>query len=162
MKKILAFVLTVALLCSFSSVAFAADPPMTSAPTVGTPANGNVGSAEGYRRMALMTSSGILVTTWRNSIQESSSAYLRLNGVTETNLVANRVDLNFTLQQWNGTSWVTYSSSANYDTSVDYFTQTIYRSVAHGYYYRVKTVHAGTLDGDSDSQTLYSSYIYVS
>jgi hypothetical protein len=162
MKKILAFVLTVALLCSFSTVAFAADPPKPPAPTEGTPAKGSVGSAEGYLMYALASSYTIHVTLYRNSITEASSAYLRLTGVTETDNVGDRLELNFTLQQWNGTAWVTYSTSNNYELQTDYETETIYRAVAHGYYYRVKTVHRGYLDSSSDEQTLYSSYIYVS
>lgn len=161
-KKFIVFILTAALLCSFASTAFAADPPKTSAPTVGTPANGPVGSAEGYLLFARLLSTGINVIQWRNTITETSSGYVQMSGVTQTDVTADRIEVNFTLQQWNGSSWVTYSTSNNYELNNVTESETIYRTVAHGYYYRVKTVHRGLLDGDSDEKTLYSSYIYVS
>lgn len=167
MKKFTAIVLTIALLVSFTTTALAADPPLTysSVPTSGTPANGSVGSAQGARTsfgMSPMAVGDIHVYIWRNSITEISSGYLKLFGLTQTDLNADRVDLNFTLQQWNGSDWVTYSTSNNYDTDTSYLSLNIYRYVAHGYYYRVKTVHNGYLNTSSDTETLYSSYIYVS
>lgn len=163
MKGIVSIVLSLVLLLSLSPVAFAADPPETTEPTVGTPANGPVGSAEGSRLFTLATTSdGISVVAYRNSITEQSSAYLHLYGYTASNVTADRLEVNFTLQQWNGSSWISYNTSNNYYTYTDTFSVNIYRLVAHGYYYRVKTVHKAFLGLDSDEVTLYSSYIYVS
>lgn len=163
MKGFVSIVLSLALLFSFSPAAYAADPPKTTAPTVGTPANGPMGSAEGYRLYAMaMASGGINIDIWRNSITEQSSAYLRMYGITVSDVNADRIEINFTLQQWNGSSWVNISTSNNYTSYTNTVSEYIYRLVAHGYYYRVKTVHRASLGSYSDERTIYSSYIYVS
>lgn len=163
MRGLLSIILTLALLFSFTPVAYAADSPKTSAPTEGIPANGPVGSAEGHRLYAMaLASGGINLTDYRNSITEQSSANLQLYGATDSDAWADRLEVNFTLQQWSGSAWVSYSTSNNYTTYNNSYQKTINRLVSHGYYYRVKTVHRAFLDSDSDEATLYSSYIYVS
>lgn len=168
MKRLVTLLLTVALTAAMSSAAFAADPPSTysSVPTEGTPAKGNVGSAEGHlTRLAAMTADDygeINIISWRNSIQEISPGYLQLYGMTMTDLLADKVETDYYLQQWDGSAWVTYSSSINYRIDSDYLSLNIYRYVAHGYYYRLKTVHKAFLGISYDSKILYSSYIYVS
>ena len=163
MRGLVSVILSLALLFSFSAVAYAADPPKTSAPTEGTPANGPVGSAEGRRLNAMaLTSGGINIDFYRNSITEQSSAFLKLYGYTSSDMIADRLEVNFTLQQWNGSAWANYNTSNNYSTNSFIYEKTINRLVAHGYYYRIKTVHRAFLGSYSDEATLYSSYIYVS
>jgi hypothetical protein len=168
MKKLITVLLAVALTVAMSSTAFAADPPSTysSVPTEGTPAKGNVGSAEGHllslAALAMDVGLEINLVSWRNSIQEISSGYLQCYGMSMTDNVADKIETDYYLQQWNGSDWVTYSSSLNYRVDSDYIALSIFRYVAHGYYYRLKTVHKAYLGIDYDSKTLYSSYIYVS
>lgn len=163
MKKIITIALALALLVSMTTTALAA-PPLTysSVPTEGTPASGNVGSAQGQLSMGMMPmTDSIHIYTWRNSISEVSSGYLSLYGLTATDLLADKVETDYYLQQWNGTSWVTYSTSTNYAYSTDYLSLNVYKYVTLGYYYRLETVHKGWLGATYDSKTLYSSYIYV-
>jgi hypothetical protein len=163
MKKIIAVVLAIAVFAALTSTAFATDPPSTysSVPTEGTPAKGNVGSAEGHLDF-VPDDLSIHIYTWRNSISEYSSGYLQLYGLTETDWLADKIETDFYLQQWNGSSWVTYSTSFNWMYDSDYLALSIFRYVSHGYYYRLKTVHRGWLGTTYDERTLYSSYIYVS
>ena len=81
---------------------------------------------------------------------------------TETDWLPEKIETDYYLQLWNGSAWVTYSTSFNYMYDTDYMALSIYRYVAHGYYYRLKTVHMGWMEGTYDERTLYSSYIYVS
>lgn len=163
MKKVITFMLVLALFAAMTTTAFASAPPQTysSLPTEGSAAEGNIGSAAGELNALPMDSIGINIYVWRNSIQEISSGYLQLYGMTETDVLADKVETDYYLQQWNGTSWVTYSTSLNYRLDSDYLSLYIFRYVTHGYYYRLKTVHKGFLGIDYDSRTLYSSYIYV-
>lgn len=163
MKKVITFMLTLVLLLTLTTPALASAPPVSysSIPTEGIPAKGNIGSANGQLDV-LSLSSTIHIYTWRNSIQEISSGYLKLYGLTETDWLADQVETDYYLQQWNGSSWVTYSTSFNYVFDTDYLELNIYRFVAHGYYYRLQTVHRGWLGSSYDTKTLYSSYIYVS
>lgn len=163
MKKLIATLVAVTLFFSLTSSALAVDPPKaySSVPTEGTPAEGNVGSAEGQLRFAPMDVS-IHIYIWRNSIEEISSGYLKLYGYTETDLIADKVETDYYLQRWDGSTWVNISSSLNYEYDSDSLSLNIYRYVSHGYYYRVKTVHRGWYGTTYDERTLYSSYIYVS
>lgn len=168
MKKLVTLLLAAVMTAAMSSTAFAADPPSTysSVPTEGTAAQGSVGSASGSLASLVALSDGeygdISIISWRNSIQEISSGYLQLYGMTMTDYLADKVETDYYLQQWNGTDWVTYSSSLNYRLDTDYLSLNIFRYVAHGYYYRLKTVHKAFLGIAYDSKILYSSYIYVS
>jgi hypothetical protein len=163
MKKLVAFALAIVLFATMTSTAFASDlsDSYSSVPTEGTPAKGGIGSAEGSADYSALDVD-FYVEYWRNSIQEIASGYLRMYGYTKTNIVADKIENDYYLQQWNGSAWVTYSTSYNYVYDEISFTLNIYRYVSSGYYYRVKTIHRGWLDTSYDSETLYSSYIYVS
>ena len=164
MKKVFAMVLVLALAFAMTAApALATDPPQvySSVPTEGVPAKGNVGTAEGHRDFAAKAA-GVCLYSWRNLIKEDSSAYVKCWQMTETDILADKIQCDFVLQQWNGTDWVTYSTSPNnWMLDTDMFTNSIYRAVAHGYYYRVKTTHKAWLALSYDSEVLYSAYIYV-
>jgi hypothetical protein len=168
MKKLLALLLAVTMFLTMSSAALADDDSKvySSVPTEGTPASGAIGSAEGSAGRAAMAAASdgetIHLYSWRNSIQEYSSAYLKLYGMTMTDIFADKVETDFYLQRWDGSIWVNISTSYNYIYDDDYLALSICRSVCHGYYYRVKTVHRAWLGDSYDVATLYSSYIYVS
>lgn len=163
MKKALSVILVLVFLFAVSATpALAADPPQvySAVPTEGVAANGSVGSAEGFNLFSTYDV-GVALYVWRNSISEDSSGYVNCWQLTETDLPADKIQCDFVLQQWNGSSWVTYSTSTNWMLKTDYFANSIYRSVAHGYYYRVKTTHKAWLALSYDSAVLYSPYIYV-
>jgi hypothetical protein len=168
MKRIAALILTAIILVSMTTTAFATDPPVvySTVPTSGVPATSGIGSAQGSlfgnKITAMTDSEGISIYVWRNSIEEISSGYLKCYCYTMTDLNADRVENDYVLHQWNGSSWVTYSTSANWMLGTDLFITNIYRFVAHGYYYRIVTTHCGWWNTYYDERTLTSSYIYVS
>lgn len=165
MKRITAMLLFLVLTLSLASTALAVDPPdskkpYSEVPTEGTPAKGNVGSAEG-QLLYTPKSGGIEIYTWRNSITELSPGYVKCYCLTITDFLADKVENDYVLQRWNGSSWVSYSTSQNWDLFTDFLGTNIYRYVAQGYYYRVMTTHRGWLGLGYDQEVLYSSYIYV-
>lgn len=163
MKKVMSTILLALLLFTLTATpALAVDPPQvySSIPTEGTPAKGVVGSAEGHKQFSV-AAAGVELYSWRNNITLISSGYVMCSQRTITDLLADKIQVDFVLQQWNGSSWVTYSTSENWILNSDIFSSEIYRYVAHGYNYRIKTTHKAWLDLSYDSAVLYSSYIYV-
>lgn len=168
MKKLTTLVLALMLLVALPSTAFAANPPAkySSIPTEGTPAEKGIGSAEGSLSYAsgaaaALDATGITIYSWRNQITEASSGYVKCYCSTAADATADKIQNDYILQQWDGSSWVTYSSASSSGNNTNQFTSNVYRYVALGYYYRIKTTHRAWLDVYYDQQVLYSSYIYV-
>lgn len=141
------------------SSAESARPP---APTVGTPASGD-GKTEVWLNGGLRALDATFEITYAsNSIIEYSSAFLRLGCQTNTSLTADTITNYFEVQRWENGSWVFYSSTSYSLSDASSYLCYWYKSVAHGYYYRIKTVHSAWRGAEYDTYLLYGNYIYVS
>ena len=167
MKKAIILMLTLTLLLLGTSTALAqsGDGTYSEVPTIGTPATGGIGTGGGAMLATSRVStesSGPTITSRSNYIQEYATRNLKCYAYTATAATATTISHSFEIQRWNGSSWVYYSSGSNSTSNTSIFSSYYYRTVSGGYYYRVKTTHR-SYQGTSlyDSETLYSSYIYV-
>jgi hypothetical protein len=161
MKKVAALITTVLFLLSLNTIAFADSQKIPAAPTIGTVSSTNYAETEHTLNFS-PDSVTLEIIVSRNSITEQSSAYLKLYAYTSTNLTSDKITHSFELQQWNGSAWVVYSTGSTYDTDTSIYQNSIYRSVAHQKYYRLKTTHYAYLGVQSIYDILYTSSIYVS
>ena len=162
MKKLILVSLLIATLLVSSNVAYANDRSKDASysivPTEGTPAKGNIGWAEGFASPTRSTS----VTYWYNQITKTATNQVRVYGKTNTSTITTKVENYIVLQQWNGSTWVTYNSYCGSTTNTNSCISSSYKTVSRDKYYRIKSYHRA-YSGSSiiDEKVIYSSYIYV-
>lgn len=159
MKKLVSLLLAILLLASMSTLALAGD-PMTPPPTEGNPASGNSATAS-HSTTFISMSSALAIQIASCGITEVSSAYLKLSANTGANNFCDKITNYYYLQRWSGSAWVNYytTSVSGYDLAT--FVYVVFKDVAHGYYYRLHTLHYAFLGSDVATDSLYTDYIYV-
>lgn len=160
MKKLVSLLLAILLLVSTTTFALADGGPMTPPPTEGNPASGNSATAS-LSRTFMPMSSALAIQIASCGITEVSSAFLKLSANTGANNFCDKITNYYYLQRWNGSAWVNYYTTSVSDYDVATFVYVVFKDVAHGYYYRLHTLHYAFLDSDVATESLYTDYIYV-
>ena len=91
-----------------------------------------------------------------NSLTRGDGLHAIVKTTTMTYKEMKKLSVNYRLERWTGTAWVTFIGSSSTDTKTNVLRSSSDWEVTTGYYYRVVSIHTAN-DGTTSDQSIQAS-----
>jgi hypothetical protein len=91
-----------------------------------------------------------------NSLTRGDGLHALAKTVTLTYKEMKTLSVNYRLERWTGTAWVTFAGNSSTDTKTNVLRSNSDWEITTGYYYRLVSVHTAN-DGTTSDQSTYTS-----
>lgn len=166
MRKFLIVVLSVVMVFSMCSVAFAEENAGQSGSIqiVQSALSGSdFAESPHYKAFVpAISNASPVITEWYNGISKFNSGVITMISHSSASGTANKIEVTYVLQQSrNGSSWTNYYSTVRSRSNTSLFSDSFDNSITPGYYYRLVTYHR-TYAGSTvtSTQTATSGSLY--
>ena len=164
MRKIITFILILALILSLSTTAYAAESTQNNSliPPIDE-ISPNKDLAQGSIRIIqpAAVTGGILEAS--NQLRNAGNGVLLCSSTTRTNGRADQISVYYQVQRYTGTDWTFAADGSTTGYSTSNYSDSISSNVSLGYYYRLVTYHYSYNGGKLVSScSVTSTSIYVS